>query len=62
MMKPKAYELFLRCLDDGVDWGFKRAFKYTDSPDEHTIKENIKDEIMNQLYEWFSFENEVKDE
>ena len=33
MMVPKSYELLDRCIEDGVAYGWMRAYKYADNPD-----------------------------
>ena len=62
MMIPKTYELLDRCVDEGISFGYARAFKHTDSPSEAAIHESIHREVMSQLCEWFEFKGVTEDE
>jgi hypothetical protein len=64
MMIPKTYEILDRCIDEGISFGYARAFKHTDAPSEAAIHESIHREVMNQIHEYFEFkgvDDEVKD-
>lgn len=56
MMKPKTYNLLDRCIEDGIDYGYTRAHKHNDTPDPIWIKEQIHQAVMNEISEWFDFE------
>lgn len=58
-MRARTYDLLVRAIDAGIDYGWNRAHKHTDTPDEGTIKEQISSAIMNEISEYFSFEDEV---
>jgi hypothetical protein len=62
MMIPKTYELLDRCIDEGISFGYARAFKHTDTPSESAIHESIHREVMNQIHEWFEFKGVIEDE
>jgi hypothetical protein len=55
-MKPKTYNLVERCVEDGVAYGYRRAFKHTDSPLEEVILDSIVSGVMLELSAWFNFE------
>ena len=55
-MKPKVYQLLMQCIEDGVEFGYHRASKHTDTPSDDDIKQSIIREIDNQICEWFDFE------
>lgn len=55
-MKPKFLPVLEMCIESGVRLGINRAYKHDDNPTPDTIIENINREILNQLYEWFDFE------
>ena len=55
-MKPKTYSLMERCVEDGVAYGYRRAFKHTDNPHEEVILDSIVSGVMLELSEWFDFE------
>jgi hypothetical protein len=44
------------CIENGLTIGYRRAFKHTDNPTEEQITNQIRESIMNELYEWFDFE------
>ena len=55
-MKPKTYNLMERCIEDGVAYGYRRAFKHTDNPPEEVILDSIVSGVMLELSAWFDFE------
>ena len=55
-MKAKEYILIERCVEDGIARGMYRAYKHNDSPTEEQIKTEIQNEVMNEISEWFTFE------
>jgi len=56
-MKAREYQLLERCVEDGIARGFDRAHKHDDSPGEESIQESIKCEVMNEVCEWFDFDD-----
>jgi hypothetical protein len=54
-MTPDAYKIIHMAVEDGVAIGVRRAFKYTDTPTEDQMIETIRQEVMNQICEWFKF-------
>ena len=55
-MKPNIRTILTQAIERGIDWGYTRAHKYTDTPDESRIKESIETEIWNEIDEVFDFE------
>jgi len=55
-MKPRMYNILSECIENGVELGYRRAFKHTDSPSEDSIIESIHREILNKVCEYFIFE------
>lgn len=63
-MKPKilgvirvnAYEIVCRAVEEGIGYGYRRAYKHTATPDENALKEEIYCAVMNELCEvlWFT--------
>ena len=45
----------------GVEYGYNRAHKHTDSPSEGQIKEAIIKAVMDEICEWFVFEEVYKE-
>lgn len=60
-MKPRMYPVLEMCIENGTRRGINRAYKHTDEPSREAVEENIIREIMNEIHEWFAFE-EDKDE
>jgi len=56
-MTPHKYKVLEMAVQDGVAIGYRRAFKYNDNPDEDAIIDRIQQEVMNQICEWFKFED-----
>jgi len=52
-MKPKAHLVLEMCIKNGIDWGWNRAHKHTDTPNENLIKQEIETAIEHEFYEWF---------
>ena len=55
IMKPKILPVLEMCIENGLTYGYRRAFKHNDNPTEEQITDQIKQSIMNELYEWFDF-------
>ena len=60
MLKPKAHLVLEMAIKDGIDYGWMRAYKHTDTPDENLVKQEIEHHIWNSIHEWFDMEE--KDE
>ena len=61
-MTPKILPLLDRCIEEGIQYGWNRAHKHTDTPDEVWIREQIHQAIINEIWQWFDFkgdDNEV---
>lgn len=54
-MKANMYKLIERCVEEGVQYGYNRAHKHTDTPTEDQIKLAVTDAVMNEICEWFDF-------
>lgn len=54
--KVKVYKLLNECVEKGIDAGWNKAHKHTDTPSEDLIKEQIENYIMNEISEYFDFE------
>ena len=55
-MKIKMYPLIERIVEEGINAGWDRAHKHTDTPDEYTITSCITEYIMNGFDEAFEFD------
>ena len=59
-MKPKILPVLEMCIENGLSYGYRRAFKHNDDPTEDQITQAIKDAVMHEIYEWFDMENVVE--
>jgi hypothetical protein len=57
-VKPKPRLVLELCVKQGIDYGWRRAYKYTDTPDENVIKQEIEDAISHEIWEWFDMGEE----
>jgi hypothetical protein len=55
-MKPDAYRVIIHAVEQGVNYGYRRAYKHDDNPSEEVVIDCIEDEVINQICEWFSFD------
>lgn len=60
-MKPNIRTILTQAIERGIDYGWSRAHKHTDSPDSSRVIESIETEIWNEIDEIFDFEKEVTD-
>lgn len=56
-MKANEYLILSECVEDGINLGYTRAHKRTDTPTEQQIKAAIVDAVMLQICEYFFFED-----
>jgi hypothetical protein len=57
-MKVKTYNVLSRAVEEGVRYGYNRAFKHCEAPGEKEICNSVYDGIMNELNDWFTFGDE----
>jgi hypothetical protein len=43
-------------IEQGVSYGYSRAHKYIENPTESVIIDNIIEQVINSVDEWFDFE------
>jgi hypothetical protein len=56
-MKVRAYSVLSRAVEEGVEYGWRRAHKHTETPDPETIKDQIMTGVMNEICEYFDFDD-----
>ena len=54
-LEPNYYAIISRAVEEGVDSGYRRAYKHNDSPEEDTIKDEIHSAVINALTEVLQF-------
>lgn len=61
-MKPNFLNVLEMAINQGVRRGYSRAYKHVENPTESVIIENIEEQVMSSIYEWFEFpEKEYKE-
>ena len=60
-MKPKFHKILEQAINEGVLRGYRRAYKHVENPTEGAIIDNVVEQVMNSLDEYFTFEDEVND-
>ena len=55
-MRANIYKILSRCIEDGVNAGFAKAHKHTDTPSESHVKEMIENYIWIEICEYFEFD------
>jgi hypothetical protein len=59
-MTPNCRKLLELCIETGITYGYARAYKHADKPDERLIQESIEREIWSQIDEFFDWQQEVQ--
>lgn len=59
-MRMRAYDVLRRAIEEGVEYGWRRAHKHTDTPDAESIKDQIVTGILNEVCEYFDFDGEER--
>ena len=60
-MKPRIRHILERAIDEGISYGYHRAHKYTDTPDENLLSQCINYAIWLEIDAIFAFDKEVED-
>ena len=57
-MKPKAYAILARAVEEGVKRGYSRAFKHVENPEQHVIEDAVIDAVMGEICDVFTFDED----
>ena len=57
-MKPKFHKVLEMAVEQGVSYGYHRAYKHVENPTESAIVYSIVEQVMNSLDDWFKFGEE----
>jgi hypothetical protein len=61
-MKANDFKVLDDCIEKGIDYGFMRFYKYHDleisNEQEISLKQQIQEGVLNQICEYFNFEND----
>ena len=55
-MTPKFRVILEQALEEGIRRGYRRAHKHNENPTEVTICDYIEECVMEQIHEYFTFE------
>lgn len=58
-MKANEYKILSETVEEGVAYGYQRAFKYSDNPTPDAIQAAIVDAVMLQICEYFIFDDDI---
>jgi hypothetical protein len=58
MMRPKFHKILETAVEEGVRYGYRRAHKHIENPTEGAIIDNVVEQVMNSLDEYFTFEDD----
>jgi hypothetical protein len=61
-VRVRSYPVLARAVEEGVAYGWRWAHKHVDSPDEHTIKDQITQAVLNEICEYFDFHEDQVEE
>ncbi|QRN98477.1 hypothetical protein JRI60_05325 [Archangium violaceum] len=57
-MKVRAYDVLRRAVEEGATYGWRRAHKHTDTPEENAIVDQLIQGVLNEVCEYFDFDDE----
>jgi len=57
-MKVRAYDVLRRAVEEGAAYGWRRAHKHTDTPGEDAIVDQIIQGVLNEVCDYFDFDDE----
>jgi hypothetical protein len=57
MMKPNFRKVLELAIEEGVRYGYNRAHKHMENPSENAIIDNVVEQVINSIDEWFYFED-----
>ncbi len=55
-MKANEFAILTRAVEEGIEAGWHRAHKHTDTPTDEAMKHALHDAVMNEICEVFHFE------
>ena len=56
-MNANMHKILEHVLDVGIELGWRRAHKHTDTPSAELLKNSIEQAIWDELYEWMVFDD-----
>ena len=61
-MKANTYRVLSNAVEKGIDGGYYRAHRYTDTPDKDQLKADIYHYVMMEICEYFNFDEPNEEE
>ena len=58
-MKPDFRKVLEIALNEGISYGYNKAYKHVENPHQDAVVDCIIESAMNSLYEWFEFDEDV---
>lgn len=55
-IRVKAYDVLQRAVEDGLNYGWRRAHKHTDTPHEEATKDALFNGVMDEIASYFDFD------
>jgi len=60
-LRPKTYPILVEAVENGVKYGYHRAHKHNDNPDQDQITDAIINAVINEIFEWFDIDDDQRD-
>ena len=57
-IKLNVYKIISDAIENGIRYGYRRAYKYVENPSEDTIIEQIHLAVMNELCDIINFDDD----
>lgn len=57
-MKVDEYKVLVMVIENGVNLGWNRAHKHSDTPEDYYIRNCIEEAVMLELLEYFKLDND----
>jgi hypothetical protein len=58
-MRIRAYPVLCRAVEEGVAYGWQHAHKHVDTPDAETIEQQIVSAVLNEVCQYFDFDDDA---
>lgn len=62
LQREKFYDLLVDAIEGGVAYGYMRAHKHNDSPDEATLLSTISEAVVSEIFLSFEIQSEDEDD
>lgn len=57
-MKVDEYKVLVMCLENGVQVGWNRAHKHSDTPEDYYVRQCIEEAVLHEIFEYFKFDDD----